>query len=101
MKNTIKIDVASFFQSDYQRLAWSTREDHSAGVSLQEDSITKKVDIREAVKDHVINITNAIAQKGDLIDFDISLAFSADVNEKHRKLFMEIFNDYNTRDEGT
>lgn len=100
MKNIIHIDVDSFFRSGYKTLSWSLEKEGSIG-SRQQESQTEENDMREAVKTHIINITKAIAEKGDLIDFEISLIFSREMEEKQRNLFTELFNEYNTRDERT
>lgn len=102
MNNIINIDAASFFQSDYGNLSWSIEDpDNGLSTAAFKDSVTDKVDIREAIKAHIINITNALPEKSDLIDYEISLSFSPDIGETQRKLFTEIFNEYNTRDERT
>lgn len=103
MKSIIEIDAQSFFRSNYERLSWSIKEetDNGTNVSLQEDSVTDKEDIREALQNHIYNISNAIAHNGDLIDFEITLSFAEDMDEAQKEEFTTLVNEFNTRDEST
>lgn len=101
MKRTIDIDAASFFQSGYKRLNWTKTEqtDHGPMTSVKEESVTHADDLREAIKDHLTNITSAIQGIGNFVEYETTLSFGDQIEEDKKDQFTQIFNEYNTRDE--
>jgi hypothetical protein len=100
MKSIINIDVPSFYQSNYKILSWTIAEltDNGTTTSVQEDSVTDKEDIKEAIKDHIDNIIVVIQENGDLVDYEVKL--SSNLIEPNRKAqFNEIFYKYYTGDQ--
>lgn len=101
MKNKIDIDVTSFYQSGYKELSWTIMEQSDDGTvsSLKQKSVADQSDIHEAIKNHMDNITTAIQEKGDLMDYELTLVFDNQSDDDQKEQFTEIFNEYNTRDE--
>jgi len=101
MKSTINIDVTSFYHSEFQRLKWSLKDrtKNESVIAIEEESVTGKREIREAIEDHIDHITAALPENRHFNDYEITLSFSPDVEEKQKEEFTDIFNEFNTRDE--
>lgn len=103
MKSTINIDATSFYHSDYRQLKWTLKDQtkNESVIEIKEESTTDKREIKEAVEDHIDQITAALPENRKFIDYEITLSFSPDVDEKQKAEFTEIFNEFNTRDESS
>lgn len=103
MKSTINIDVASFYHSEYRALKWALKDQtkNESEIAIKDESTTDKREIREAVEDHIDHITAALPENRKFIDYEITLSFDPDFDEKQKAEFTEIFNEFNTRDESS
>ncbi|TJZ62884.1 hypothetical protein FAZ15_00830 [Sphingobacterium olei] len=100
MKSIINIDVPSFYRSNYKILSWTIAEltDNGTTTSVQEDSVTDKEDIKEAIKDHIDNIIVVIQENGDLVDYEVKLSSNL-VEPNSKAQFNEVFHEYYTGDQ--
>ncbi|MFD2599838.1 hypothetical protein ACFSQ3_12835 [Sphingobacterium corticis] len=98
MKNTIKIDVASFYTSDFQKLTWTSTDEKLNGTSTleakQDDS-----SLEEIVDRHLQKIAASLPEAANLSDYETTLSFDDSLNDDQKKQFTAAFNASNTRDE--
>jgi hypothetical protein len=99
MKKQIKIDVASFYQSDFKELTWHIEGGSGSGTSTLEGHQTSEKAISEAVEKHLKQIGKSLPASDSLSDYEMSLSFSEDLTEQQKEDFTAAFNDSNTRDE--
>ncbi|MBD1433683.1 hypothetical protein H8B06_12665 [Sphingobacterium sp. DN00404] len=101
MKSTLDIDVTSFYQTQFKRLKWALNDqtENESKSALEEESITSKSEIREAMEDHIEHIRAALPEGSVLNDYEVALSFDPQTEEKQKAEFTTIFNEFNTRDE--
>ncbi|WP_166333762.1 hypothetical protein [Sphingobacterium chungjuense] len=99
MKKQIKIDVASFYQSDFKELAWHIEGGSESGTSTLEGQHTSEKAISQVVQKHLQQIGKSLPASDNLSDYEMSLSFSEDLKEQQKEDFTAAFNDSNTRDE--
>lgn len=103
MKSTIHIDVTSFYRSEFQRLKWTLNDqtENESVIAMEDESVTSKREIREAIEDHIDHITAALPENRHFNDYEITLSFSPHFEDKQKEEFTDIFNEFNTRDESS
>lgn len=101
MRNLIEIDGASFFQSQYKRLEWSIRsqQDVQRPAEKQADSTSRAGNARDAMREHLENITAGLKTEHGLVDYEVALEFSDQISDEQKKEFTRLFNEFNTREE--
>lgn len=101
MRNLIEIDGTSFYTSHYQRLSWSIRslDDTRKTAEKQQDSKSNATDAREAMRDHLAQITGGLQQQRGLVDYEVALEFPDPITGAQKEEFTTLFNEFNTRDE--
>ncbi|MFD2742009.1 MULTISPECIES: hypothetical protein [Sphingobacterium] len=99
MKKQINIDVASFYQSDYQHLSWSIEDGQESGKSVLEGSQSGATSISDALAKHLQQIGQSLRESDSLSDYDMSLSFDEGMEDQQKDEFTAAFNDSNTRDE--
>ncbi|MCC2598177.1 hypothetical protein [Sphingobacterium sp. FBM7-1] len=101
MISKLKIDVTSFYQTQYQRLRWTLNDQtqNETEIAIEEESITDRTDIREAIEDHVDQITESLPEGRLLSDYEVTLSFDDSIKDEDKSTFTRIFNEFNTRDE--
>lgn len=99
MKKNISIDVASFYQSDYKQLSWTTQDSNQPGTSTLDGQDADQSEISSAVKKHLQQIGKSLPEGENLSDYEMSLLFEEGLDDKQKKEFTAAFNDSNTRDE--
>lgn len=101
MKRTLNIDVTSFYQTQFKRLKWTLSDETENGteIAIEEESTTDKTEIREAIEDHIDYIAAALPEGRLLSDYEATLSFDPQIEERRKEEFTTIFNEFNTRDE--
>lgn len=99
MKKQIKIDVASFYLSDFKELSWHIEGGSGSDTSTLEGQQSSEKAISQAVEKHLQQIGKSLPASDSLSDYEMSLAFSEDLTEQQKEDFTAAFNDSNTRDE--
>ena len=101
MRSTLDIDVTSFYKTQFKRLKWALNDqtENETEIAIEEESVTDKSEIRGAIEDHIDHITAALPEGRVLNDYEVTISFDPDIDDRHKAEFTTIFNEFNTRDE--
>lgn len=101
MKSTLDIDVTSFYQTQFKRLKWALNDqtENATEIAIEEESVTDKSEIKEAIEDHIEHIRAVLPEGRVLNDYEVTLSFDRQIEDGQKAEFTMIFNEFNTRDE--
>ena len=101
MISKLQIDVTSFYKTQYKRLRWTLNDQtqNETEIAIEEESVTERTDMREAIEHHVDQITEALPEGRLLSDYEVTLSFDDSIKDEDKSAFTSIFNEFNTRDE--
>ncbi len=101
MKSTLNINATSFYQTQFKQLKWALNDqtENSTEIAIAEESVTDKSDIREAIEEHMDHIAATLPEGRVLNDYEVTVSFDPDIDDRQKAEFTTIFNEFNTRDE--
>lgn len=101
MRYLIEIDGASFYDTHYKKLRWSIRSQDQPEKPSENQLETKSnaADPRQAMRDHLAQLTERLETERGLVDYEVALEFTADITDRQKEEFTRLFNEFNTREE--
>src|SRR5690606_2213200 len=101
MRYLIEIDGASFYDSHYKKLSWSIRSQDEPEKPSENQQETKSTaaDPRQAMRDHLAQLTERLETDRGLVDYEVAVEFTADITDRQKEEFTRLFNEVNTREE--